>query len=143
MKKGNFLGLLVICVHTIIAPLAVAEEAVAEEPPQPKPEANPQPKPKPKPQPKPQPKPGAKPPAQPPGQAEMLKKYDLDQNRIINLSEAQTIQKAYQDNAEDPLLKKYDTNKDAKLSDAEIMKIVPPPPAPAKRKPAPKKPKKK
>ena len=68
-----------------------------------------------------------------------MKKYDLDQNKILNVTEARTIQEAYKNNPQDPLLKKYDANKDAQLSDAEIMKISPPPPAPPKPKAAPKK----
>jgi hypothetical protein len=40
------------------------------------------------------------------------------------------------------LLKKYDTDKNGKISDAEIMKITPPPPTPKKPKPAAKKPQK-
>jgi hypothetical protein len=58
------------------------------------------------------------------------------------VTEARAIQDAFIANPQDPLLKRYDTDKNGKISDAEIMKIIPPPPAPAKPKAAPKKPKK-
>lgn len=63
-----------------------------------------------------------------------MKKYDLDHNKIINLSEAEAIQKAYKANPQDPLLKQYDIDKNGELSDAEIMKISPPKAPPAKPK---------
>jgi hypothetical protein len=79
------------------------------------------------------------PPAKPAGPSEAMKKYDLDRNKILNVTESRMIQDAYKANPQDPLLKKYDINKDAQLSDAEIMKISPPPPAPPKPKAKPKK----
>jgi len=74
------------------------------------------------------PKPQAKPQAQSAGLAESLGKYDLDQNKLINVTEAMAIQQAYKNNPQDPMLKKYDTDKNADLSDAEITKISPPKP---------------
>lgn len=65
-----------------------------------------------------------------------MAKYDLDKNKILNVDETIKIRDAYRDNPQDPMLKKYDTNKDSKLSDAEIMKISPPKAPPAKPKPA-------
>lgn len=95
-----------------------------------------------KPAPKAPAKPPVKAPAKPPGQAEILKKYDLDHSKSLNVTEARTIQDAFAANPQDPLLKKFDTDKNGKISDAEVMKIIPPPPTPAKPKAAPKKPKK-
>ncbi len=95
---------------------------------------------------KPQPKPAAKPqpkaPSKPTGVSDILKKYDLDHSKTFNVTEARAIQEAYIANPQDPLLKKYDSDRNGKISDSEIMKIIPPPPAPAKAKPAPKKPQK-
>jgi hypothetical protein len=124
MKSSNIFSTVVFCLSFIVAPLTFAEAPPAK--PQPKAPA------------KPQAKPQAKAQGQPAGQAEVLKKYDLDKNRIINLSEAQAIQEAYEKNPQDPMLKKYDLDKNAKLSDGEVMKIVPPPPAPPKPKAKPK-----
>jgi hypothetical protein len=127
MKLHTPLVTLLFCATAIVAPLAMAA-----------PPAKPAPKAPAKPAPKPQPQA----PAKPAGQAEILKKYDLDRSKTFNVTEGRTIQDAYVANPQDPLLKKYDTDKNGKISDAEIMKIVPPPPAPAKPKAAPKKPKK-
>jgi hypothetical protein len=104
--------------------------------------AKPAPKAPAKPQPKPAPKPQPKAPAVPAGLPDMLKKFDLDHSKTFNVTEARAIQDAFIANPQDPLLKRYDTDKNGKISDAEIMKIIPPPPAPAKPKAAPKKPKK-
>ena len=128
-SRSSILSAAFFCASLMVVPLSFAET-----PPAPKPPA----KPAAKPQPKPAAKPQAKAPATPAGQAEVLKKYDLDKNKIINLSESQAIQEAYEKNPQDPMLKKYDTDKNAKLSDGEIMKISPPPPAPPKPKAKPK-----
>ena len=75
-----------------------------------------------------------------------MKKYDLDKNKLINVEEAMAIQSACKSNPQDPMLKKYDTDKNGELGDAELMKITPPkptPPKPKAAKPAPAKPKKK
>lgn len=105
--------------------------------------AKPAPKAPAKPATKPAVKPQSKPMPNPTGQAEILKKYDLDRSKSLNVTEARTIQEAYAANPQDAVLKKYDTDKNGKISDAEVMKIIPPPPAPPKPKAAPKKPKKK
>lgn len=68
-----------------------------------------------------------------------MNKYDLDKNKIINVDESLAIQEAYRSNLDDPMLKKYDKNKDSQLSDEEIMQISHPKASPAK--PAPPKPK--
>ena len=132
MKTYSLTRVIAFCVSAFLSPIALAEP-----PAPPKPPAKPQPKPQPK------PKPAAKPAAQPGGLSEAMKKYDTDHNKILNVTESRMIQDAYKANPQDPLLKKYDANKDAQLSDAEIMKIMPPPPAPPKPKAKPKaKPKK-
>ena len=113
-----------LCVVVFFASLIVIPNILAETPAKPKPQAKPQ--------------------APAGGLAEFLKKYDLDKNKLINVTEAMAIQQAYKDNPQDPMLKKYDTDKNADLSDAEIMKISPPkpmPPKPKPAKPAPAKPK--
>ena len=120
-SRSSILSAAFFCASLMVVPLSFAET-----PPAPKPPV------------KPAAKPQAKAPATPAGQAEVLKKYDLDKNKIINLSESQAIQEAYEKNPQDPMLKKYDTDKNAKLSDGEIMKISPPPPAPPKPKAKPK-----
>ena len=140
MKTHHFLRILTACAIALVTP-----DAVAEPPAAPKPPAKPQPKPQPKPQAKP--KPPAKPAAQAGGHAEIMKKYDLDHNKNFNVTEARTIQDDFKNNPQDPLLKKYDADKNGLISDTEIMKITPPPPTPPKPKPkpkaAPKKPQKK
>lgn len=87
---------------------------------------------------KPQPKPAPKPQPKPAGHSEMLKKFDVDHSKTFNVTEARAIQDAYIANPLDPMLKKYDADRNGKISDAEIMKIIPPPPTPAKPKPNPK-----
>lgn len=82
------------------------------------------------------PKPQAKPQPQSGDTAAFMAKYDLDKNKILNVDESRMIQEAYRDKPQDPMLKKYDTNNDGKLSDEEIMKISPPKTPPAKQKPA-------
>ena len=72
----------------------------------------------------------------------MLKKFDLDHSKTFNVTEARTIQDAFIANPQDPLLKRYDSDKNGKISDAEIMKIIPPSPTPPKPKAGPKKPQK-
>lgn len=117
------LCLVIFCVSLITAP-----NIFAADPGKPKPPA--------KPKAQAQPKPPAKPQPQAGGLDAVLKKYDLDKNKIINVEESAMIQEAYGNNPQDPTLKKYDTNKDSKLSDAEIMKISPIKAPPAKPKPA-------
>lgn len=135
MKLHIPLATLLFCATAIVTPLVMAAPPAK---PAPKAPAKPAPKAPAKPAPKPQPQA----PAKPAGQAEILKKYDLDRSKTFNVTEGRTIQDAYIANPQDPLLKKYDTDKNGKISDAEIMKIIPPPPAPAKPKAAPKKPNK-
>ncbi|KAB2640486.1 MAG: hypothetical protein DVB26_05900 [Verrucomicrobia bacterium] len=50
-------------------------------------------------------------------------KYDVDQNRKINVEEGEAVRKDYAKTPSDPLLKPYDTNHDGVMSDAEIMAI--------------------
>jgi phosphate/sulfate permease len=52
-------------------------------------------------------------------------KYDADHNGVLNVEEGETVRKDFAKNPNDPLLKPFDTNKDAVLSDAEIMAIRP------------------
>jgi len=73
---------------------------------------------------------------------QIFAKYDLDHNDNLDVSESEALRKAYEKNPADPLLKSFDTDSDAKMSDQEIMKIVYPngvpkakPKAKAKAKP--------
>ncbi len=134
--QTRFPGTILLCAVVLCTNLIVSPNLHGEAPGQPKPPAQPKAPAKPKPQ--------AKPQAQPAGLAEFLGKYDLDKNKLINVDEAMAIQSAYKSNPQDPMLKKYDTDKNSELSDAEIMKISPPkptPPKPKAAKPAPAKPK--
>lgn len=77
-----------------------------------------------------------KPPASP--RQQIFAKYDLDHNGNLDVSESEALRSAYVKNPADPLLKPFDTDSDAKMSDQEIMKIVYPngvPKAKSKAKP--------
>jgi len=50
-------------------------------------------------------------------------KYDADYNGRLNVEEGDAIRKDFAKNPNDPLLKPFDTDHDAALSDAEIMAI--------------------
>jgi hypothetical protein len=55
---------------------------------------------------------------------QVFAKYDLDHNKNLDVSESETLVRAYERNPEDPMLKPFDTDHDGKMSDPELMKIV-------------------
>lgn len=133
----NLLCFFVLCASLIIAPNIFAEELAVPKAPE-IPKAPEKPKVPEKPKAPEKPKVPAVPKAQPNELAAFLKRFDLDNNKIINVDESMAIQEAYRSNPEDPMLKKYDKNKDSQLSDVEIMQVNPPKVAPVKPKPKPK-----